>query len=84
MNRTQVEGRWRALTGQLKSQWGKLTHDDLEVIAGKRDQLVGKLQERYGLVKDDAARQIASLLAKLMPGVRDEPSTPKSPVKHES
>ena len=82
MNRTQIEGRWHTLAGQLKSQWGKLTDDDLKVIAGKREQLLVKLQERYGLVKDDAARQIDTWLTKLMPEVRDEPSTHAGPVKH--
>ena len=82
MNRTQIEGRWHTLTGQLKSQWGKLTDDDLKVIAGKRDQLLGKLQERYGLVKDDAARQIATWLAKVVPEVEGEPSVPAGSVKH--
>jgi uncharacterized protein YjbJ (UPF0337 family) len=48
MNWTQIEGRWDQWAGQAKSQWGKLTDDDLKNIAGKRQQLVGQLQERYG------------------------------------
>ena len=47
MNWDQIEGGWDQLAGQVKSQWGKLTDDDLKNIAGKRQQLVGKLQERY-------------------------------------
>lgn len=43
---------------RTKEQWGKLTDDDLDIIEGKRDQLIGKLQERYGLSKDEAERQI--------------------------
>jgi len=58
MNWQQIEGRWDQLAGQVKSQWGKLTDDDLKNIAGKRQQLVGKLQERYGVLKEDIDKQI--------------------------
>ncbi|MDR6663249.1 uncharacterized protein YjbJ (UPF0337 family) [Tardiphaga robiniae] len=43
-----VEGNWKQMKGRVKEQWGKLTHDDLDVIHGKREQLEGGLQERYG------------------------------------
>jgi len=46
MNWDQVEGKWQQFKGSVKQKWGKLTDDDLDVIAGKRDQLVGKIQER--------------------------------------
>jgi len=46
-------------TGRAKEQWGKLTDDDLYVVAGRRDQLAGKIQERYGVAKDEAERQLA-------------------------
>jgi uncharacterized protein YjbJ (UPF0337 family) len=65
MNWTQIEGRWQTLSGQLKSQWAKLTDDDVANIAGKRDQLLGKLQQRYGVLKDDADQQIDKWLAML-------------------
>ncbi len=52
------QGRWKQLRGKAREQWGKLTDDDLDVIGGKKDQLVGKLQERYGLAKDEAQRQL--------------------------
>lgn len=58
MNWDRIEGNWKQLTGKAKVQWGKLTDDDLDVIGGKRDQLAGKLQERYGIAKDDAEKQI--------------------------
>jgi uncharacterized protein YjbJ (UPF0337 family) len=58
MNWDQVEGKWKEAGGKVKEKWGKLTDDDLQVIAGKRDQLVGKIQERYGIAKEDAARQV--------------------------
>ena len=45
MNWDQIEGNWKQVKGKAKEQWGKLTDDDLDVISGKRDQLVGKLQE---------------------------------------
>jgi uncharacterized protein YjbJ (UPF0337 family) len=58
MNWDQVEGKWKQYTGEIKAKWGKLTDDDLTVIRGKRDQLAGKIQERYGIAKDQAESQI--------------------------
>ena len=57
MNWDQVEGKWKQLRGGVKEKWGKLTDDDLDRIAGKRDQFVGRLQERYGIAKEEAQRQ---------------------------
>jgi uncharacterized protein YjbJ (UPF0337 family) len=74
MNWTQIEGQWHQLTGQVKSQWAKLTDDDLKNIAGKREQLIGKLQEHYGILKDDAEKQIDTWIAKVKPGRRDKSS----------
>ena len=54
MNTDQLSGQWKQMKGAAKQQWGKLTDDDLEVIAGKREALVGKLQERYGMAKEAA------------------------------
>ena len=54
MNWDQLEGKWKQVKGSVKEQWGKLTDDDLDVIAGKRDVLVGKLQERYGVAREEA------------------------------
>ena len=48
-----------ALTGKAKEQWGKLTSDDWDVVAGRRDQFAGKVQERYGLAKDEAEMKVA-------------------------
>jgi uncharacterized protein YjbJ (UPF0337 family) len=53
-----VEGNWKQFKGKVKKQWGKLTDDHLAVIAGKRDQLAGKIQETYGITKDEAEQQI--------------------------
>ena len=54
MNTDQMSGKWKQMKGAAKQHWGKLTDDDLEVIAGKRESLVGKLQERYGMNKEEA------------------------------
>ncbi|MFC3695735.1 CsbD family protein [Chenggangzhangella methanolivorans] len=53
-----VEGNWKQAKGKVKEQWGKLTDDDLDVIAGKRDQLEGKIQERYGIEKAKAKEEV--------------------------
>ena len=58
MNWDQVEGNWKQFKGKVKSQWGKLTDDQLDVIAGKRIELAGRIQEAYGITKDEAERQI--------------------------
>jgi len=58
MNWDTIKGNWKQLTGQAKQQWGKLTDDDLQVVAGHRDELSGKIQERYGIAKDEADKQI--------------------------
>jgi uncharacterized protein YjbJ (UPF0337 family) len=57
MNWDQVEGKWKQYKGQAKEKWGKLTDDDLDVVDGRRQQLVGRLQERYGIAKDAAEQQ---------------------------
>ncbi len=58
MNWDQVEGRWSEVRGKVRERWGKLTDDDLDVIAGKRDQLVGVLQRRYGNAREDLDREV--------------------------
>ena len=67
MNTDQMSGKWKQMKGAAKQQWGKLTDDDLEVIAGKRDSLVGKLQERYGMAKEDAQRKADDWLKSYKP-----------------
>lgn len=59
MNWDRIEGNWKQVTGRAKEQWGKLTDDDLSVVAGRREQLAGKIQERYGVAKDEAEKQVA-------------------------
>jgi len=58
MNWDQVQGKWKQVKGSAKTRWGKLTDDDLDVVAGQRDQLVGRIQERYGIAKDEAQTQV--------------------------
>ncbi len=58
MNWDRVEGNWKQLKGNVRSAWGNITDDDFEKMAGKRDALVGKIQERYGIAKDEAERQV--------------------------
>lgn len=58
MNQDILKGRWEQLKGSLKTQWGKLTDNDITLIEGERDKLVGKVRERYGLARDDAERQV--------------------------
>jgi uncharacterized protein YjbJ (UPF0337 family) len=57
MNWDQIEGKWKQLKGSAKQQWAKLTDDDLEYISGNRDRFVGRLQERYGIAKEEAQKQ---------------------------
>jgi uncharacterized protein YjbJ (UPF0337 family) len=59
MNWDRIEGNWKQFKGNVKEQWGKLTDDELDVIAGKRDNLVGKIQETYGISKDETEKQLA-------------------------
>ncbi|MGH6879697.1 CsbD family protein [Hypericibacter sp.] len=58
MNWDTISGNWKQATSKLKEERGDLTDDDLTRIAGKRDQLVGRIQERYGIAKDQAERQV--------------------------
>ena len=59
MSWDRIEGSWKQLRGKIREQWGKLTDDDLDVIAGRRDMLLGTLQEKYGIAQDEADRQVA-------------------------
>ena len=64
MNWDVIEGNWKQYVGSIKEQWGKLTDDHLKAIAGKRDQLAGKIQEAYGIGKDEADKQIKAFEAR--------------------
>jgi uncharacterized protein YjbJ (UPF0337 family) len=58
MDWNRIEGNWKQFKGQAKEKWGRLTDDDLDVINGRQEQLEGKIQERYGLAKDQAKKDV--------------------------
>ena len=68
MNWDQIEGNWKQLKGNVKQQWGKLTDDQLNVIAGKRDHLAGNIQEIYGITKDEVEIQLSEWQSKQKDG----------------
>ncbi len=63
MNWNRIEGNWKQLKGQVQERWGKLTNDDLDVIAGKRERLEGKLQERYGATSEKLKKEVDDFCA---------------------
>ena len=75
MNWDQLEGKWKQYSGKAKEKWGKLTDDDLTVIHGRRDQLIGKIQERYGIAKQEAEKQVDEFARSF----RSEEATPGRP-----
>ncbi|QDT19784.1 CsbD family protein [Gimesia chilikensis] len=58
MNSDIIQGKWKQIKGQAKQKWAELTDDELDQIDGKRDELVGKIQEHYGIAKDEAEEQV--------------------------
>ncbi len=58
MNHDTLKGEWKQISGKIRAKWGKLTDDDMQLIAGKKDILVGKLQERYGHAKDRMEKEV--------------------------
>ncbi len=67
MNWDQIAGDWKQFTGKVKERWGKLTDNDLTTIAGKRDQLAGLLQQRYGYAKEQAEKELDEFSRALKP-----------------
>jgi len=65
MNWDRIEGNWKQLQGQVREQWGRLTDDEFDVIGGKRDRLMGSLQNSYGIARDEAEKQIKDFEAKV-------------------
>lgn len=59
MNWDQIKGKWKQAKGQARQNWGKLTDDDLDVVNGRREELVGKVQERYGIAREEADKQVS-------------------------
>ena len=58
MNEDILKGKWRQIKGEVQSRWGKLTDDDMDVVAGDAEKLVGRVQERYGYQRDQAQREV--------------------------
>jgi len=65
MNWDQVQGKWKQYKGQVRAKWGKMTDSDFDVIAGNRQQLVGKLQEYYGLTREVEEKQVDEFTSSL-------------------
>ena len=65
MNWDQIKGNWKQISGKVKEKWGKLTDDDLTTAAGKRDQMLGLLQQRYGIAKERAEKEIDEFIRSL-------------------
>jgi len=61
----EFEGKWNQLKGKVRQKWGELTDDDLEKVAGKRDELVGLLQEKYGHSREEAEQEVNDFLSNL-------------------
>ncbi len=71
MNEDRLKGSWKQIKGRLKERWGRLTDDDLDIIAGRRDQLLGRIQERHGIAKDEAERQVREFERRRIEGPHD-------------
>jgi len=67
MNWDQIEGDWKIYKGKIKERWGELTNKDLDIINGKRDQLIGRLQKTYGIAREEAEEEVADFLSKSAP-----------------
>ncbi|PAU75242.1 CsbD family protein [Halomonas salipaludis] len=65
MNWDQIEGRWKEFQGKARESWGELTNDELDQIAGKKDRMIGKLQTKYGITKEEAEKRANDWAAKL-------------------
>ena len=58
MNEDKIKGQWKQLAGKLKTKWGKLTDNDLTIAEGDSEYLAGKIQERYGIAREEAHKQV--------------------------
>jgi len=72
MNEDTLKGQWTQLKGKAREKWGKLTSDDLDVIQGRAEQLIGRVQERYGVARGEAERQVKDWMA----AVKSQQPTP--------
>jgi uncharacterized protein YjbJ (UPF0337 family) len=65
MNSDQLEGRWKQVKGEVREKWGKLTDNDIQIVGGRRDQLIGRVQERYGMAKEEATKEVDTFVKQL-------------------
>ncbi|TNF22628.1 MAG: CsbD family protein [Rhodobacteraceae bacterium] len=65
MNWDQIEGNWKQFKGQAQTKWGELTDDEVQQAEGRREELVGKVQERYGIAREEAEKQVDDWASKL-------------------
>jgi uncharacterized protein YjbJ (UPF0337 family) len=65
MNWDIIAGKWDQLKGDVKITWAKLSDDDVQAVSARKDQLVGRIQERYGMLRDEAERQVDSWIARI-------------------
>lgn len=79
MNWDTVKGNWKQFQGQVKTQWGKLTDDQLTIIDGRREELAGRIQEAYGISREEAERQIVAFEKRHADPIG---TTPAAPAKH--
>jgi uncharacterized protein YjbJ (UPF0337 family) len=71
MNWDRIAGEWKQIGARVKAKWAKLTDDDLTAVNAKKDALIGKIQERYGILRDEAERQVDEWIAKMPPAQGD-------------
>jgi uncharacterized protein YjbJ (UPF0337 family) len=76
MNWDKIAGQWKQIGSQVKAKWAKLTDDDLMAISARKDALVGKIQERYGIMRDEAERQVDDWLARMPPAHGEQQRQP--------
>jgi len=63
MNNDEFEGRWKQVKGQARAKWGELTDDDVQQVEGDREALEGKIQQKYGMTKEEARKEVDTFLA---------------------
>jgi uncharacterized protein YjbJ (UPF0337 family) len=76
VNWDQIQGKWKQFSGSARERWGKLTDDDLQTLTGQKDQLVGRIQERYGIAKAEAEMQADEWSRTLKETERESAATP--------
>jgi uncharacterized protein YjbJ (UPF0337 family) len=79
MNSDQLEGKWKQVKGEVREKWGKLTDDDMQIIGGRQDQLVGRVQQRYGIAREAATKEVDAFLKQLDDHGEDITSSTASP-----